>query len=126
LRYACEFFQEAFVDPASGSNPLADYVRAMIRFQDCLGEHQDAMTAMVRIQGLAREAVQSGTLLPEQLLDLGSLVQVQREIARTRRTRLAKLWSRFDRPSVRRRLAALGGPVQPRLGADGATAMSPV
>jgi CHAD domain-containing protein len=125
LRYACEFFQEAFADPATGSNPLADYVQAMIRFQDCLGEHQDAMTAMVRIQGLAREAVQSGTLLPEQLLDLGSLVQVQREIARTRRTRLAKLWSRFDRPSVRRRLAALEAAVQPRPGADGASEMSP-
>ena len=58
LRYACEFFSEAFLDPVSGADPLADYIRAMTRFQDCLGEHQDAVMAMARIQGLATEAVQ--------------------------------------------------------------------
>ncbi len=113
LRYACEFFRDAFADPVSGSDPLADYLRTMVRFQDCLGEHQDAVTAMARIQDLAREAVQHGTLAPEQLLDLGSLIQVQREIARDRRGRLARLWSRFDRRSVRRPLRTLRGSPEP-------------
>jgi hypothetical protein len=79
----------------------------MARFQDCLGEHQDAVVAMARIQDLLKEIVQRGELAPERLLDLGGLIQLQREIARERRGRLVKLWSRFDRPSVRKRLAAL-------------------
>ena len=109
LRYACEFFQEAFADLASGMDPLADYLQAMVRFQDCLGEHQDAVVAMDRIQDLVKEMVGRRALAPERLLDLGGLIQVQREIARDRHGRLAKLWARFDRPSVRRRPAALGG-----------------
>jgi CHAD domain-containing protein len=113
LRYACEFFRDAFVDPVSGTDPLADYLRTMVRFQDCLGEHQDAVTAMARIQELAREAVQHGTVAPEHLLDLGSLIQVQREIARDRRGRLSTLWSRFDRRSVRAPLRTLRGLAEP-------------
>ncbi len=109
LRYASEFFQEAFVDPASGRDPLADYLPLLVRFQDCLGEHQDAVVAIGRIQNLARDMVRTGALAPERLLDLGGLIQVQREIARERRDRLAKLWPRFDRRPVRRRLAALAG-----------------
>jgi CHAD domain-containing protein len=107
LRYTCEFFREAFVQPATGEDPLADYIEAMVRFQDCLGAHQDAVVAMGRIQDLATNMVQRGGLAPERLLDLGGLIQVQREIAHERRGRLAKLWSRFDRRSVRKRLAAL-------------------
>ncbi len=107
LRYTCEFFREAFVQPATGEDPLADYIEAMVRFQDCLGAHQDAVVAMGRIQDLATNMVQRGGLPPERLLDLGGLIQVQREIAHERRGRLAKLWSRFDRRSVRKRLAAL-------------------
>lgn len=109
LRYTCEFFREAFTDTASDTDPLADYIRVMVRFQDCLGEHQDAVVAMARIQELANGMVERGTLAPERLLDLGSLIQVQREIARDCRSRLGKLWTQFDRPSVRRHLAALSG-----------------
>ena len=104
LRYTCEFFREAFVDPASGKDPLAEYVQAMVRFQDCLGEHQDAVVAMARIQELARDMVRRGVLAPERLMDLGAIVQVQREIARKRRGRLRKLWARFDKPSMRKRV----------------------
>ena len=125
LRYTCEFFREAFVDPASGKDPLADYVQAMVRFQDCLGEHQDAIVAMTRIQQLAADMVQRGTLAPERLIDLGGLVQVQREIARKRRARLRKLWARFDRRSVRKRLASLVVTAQSLLGPGGASEAIP-
>ena len=107
LRYACEFFREAFGDPASGTDPLADYIRTMVRFQDCLGEHQDAVTAIGRIQDLAKEMVHHEQVGPEALLQLGGLIQVQRDIARKRRGRLIKLWARFDRRSVRKHLGAL-------------------
>jgi CHAD domain-containing protein len=108
LRYTCEFFREAFVEPAAGKDLLADYVQAMVRFQDCLGEHQDAVVAMARIQELATDMVRRGALAPDRLMDLGGLVQVQREIARKRRGRLRKLWARFDKPSMRKRVQIVG------------------
>jgi len=110
LRYACEFFREAYADPATEQDPLADYIEAMVRFQDCLGEHQDAVVAIGRIQELANDMVREGALSPDQLLNLGGLIQVQREIAKDRRDRLAKLWTRFDKRSVRKRLTALEAP----------------
>jgi CHAD domain-containing protein len=109
LRYTCEFFWEAFLNPAADTNPLADYIAAMVRFQDCLGEYQDAVVAIRRIQDLANDMVQRAEVAAERFLDLGALIQVQREIEHDRRGRLAKLWARFDRPSVRKRLAALEG-----------------
>ena len=125
LRYTCEFFREAFCDPSSGEDALADYVRAMVRFQDCLGEHQDAVVAMARIQDLAKDMVQRGALSSDQLLNLGGVIQVQREIAQDRRRRLRKLWARFDRRSVRKRLANLGTTLQPLPGvAAGGTSAS--
>lgn len=120
LRYACEFFREAFVDPTSGKDPVADYIAAMVRFQDCLGEHQDAVVAMARIQELAKDMVQRGGLAAEPLLNLGALIQVQREIAHERRGRLAKLWARFDKRSVRKRLAGVEGKA-PRASRTGET-----
>jgi CHAD domain-containing protein len=110
LRYACEFFREAFADPTSGKDPVADYIESMVRFQDCLGEHQDAVVAIGRIQELADAMVQRGALSPARLLDLGSLIQVQREIANQRRDLLLTLWRRFDKRSVRNRLAELEAP----------------
>jgi CHAD domain-containing protein len=110
LRYACEFFRDAF------GEELEPYIRAMVRFQDCLGEHQDAVVAMLRIRQLADEMVREGLIPQSSLLDLGSLLQVQREIARGRRRKLAELWGEFDKASVRRiprklaRGAAGGGP----------------
>lgn len=105
LRYACEFFREAFED-------LEPFIRAMVRFQDCLGEHQDAVVAMGRIRSLAAELAARGKIPPEALLDLGALLQVQREIAADRRLGLGDLWKRFDRPSVRRIPRGLGARVR--------------
>ena len=102
LRYACEFFRDAFTDPEAQADPLAEYLEAMVAFQDCLGEHQDAVVALTRIEALAKELLDRGRLEPAQLLRLGGLLQVQREIARDRRERLGKLWRRFDRRAVRR------------------------
>jgi CHAD domain-containing protein len=119
LRYACEFFREAFADPASGKDPVADFIESMVRFQDCLGEHQDAVVAIGRIQELADAMVQRGALSPARLLDLGSLIQVQREIANQRRDLLLTLWRRFDKRSVRNHLTELEprSPAAPRSGA---------
>lgn len=111
LRYTCEFFREAFVDPTSGKDLLADYVQAMVRFQDCLGAHQDAVVAMARIQELATDMVRRGALAPDRLMDMGGLLQVQREIARKRRGRLRKLWARFDKASMRKYVRAVGAKV---------------
>ena len=102
LRYASEFFA-----PAMGGR-LDPLIRAMVKFQDCLGEHQDAAVAAQKIDTLAREMAAGGSLPVEALLDLGSLIQVQREIAMDRRARLADLWRKFDRASVRRCLAGDG------------------
>ena len=102
LRYASEFFA-----PAMGGR-LDPLIRAMVKFQDCLGEHQDAAVAAQKIDALAREMAAGGSLPVEALLDLGSLIQVQREIAMDRRARLADLWKKFDRGSVRRCLAGDG------------------
>jgi CHAD domain-containing protein len=100
LRYASEFFA-----PAVGER-LDPLIKAMVRFQDCLGEHQDAVVAAGRIEALARELAARGDLPVESLLDLGGLIQVQREIARARRDKLAGLWAQFDRASVKKCLAA--------------------
>jgi hypothetical protein len=97
----------------------------MTRFQDCLGEHQDAVTAMARIQGLAAAAVRRSALAPERFLELGALIQVQREIARDRRARLARLWSRFDRRSVRPCLGGLGGAAPQNASAGDRSATAP-
>lgn len=99
LRYASEFFA-----PVMGKR-MEPLLQAMVQFQDCLGEHQDAVVAAARVDALAREMAARGDLPPEALLDLGGLIQVQREIARERRKQLAGLWKKFDRGSVRRCLA---------------------
>jgi hypothetical protein len=65
------------------------------------------VTAIGRIQDLAKEIVQHEQVGPEALLQLGGLIQVQRDIARKRRGRLVKLWARFDRRSVRKHPGAL-------------------
>ena len=78
----------------------------MVRFQDCLGEHQDAVVAAGRIEALARELAARGDLPVESLLDLGGLIQVQREIGRAAPGKLSGLWGKFDRPSVKKCLAA--------------------
>ncbi len=100
LRYASEFFA-----PALGAR-LEPLIRAMVRFQDCLGEHQDAVVAAQRIEALARELAARGDLPVDSMLDLGGLIQVQREIGLARRDKLAGLWAKFDRPAVKRCLAA--------------------
>jgi hypothetical protein len=83
----------------------------MVRFQDCLGAHQDAVVAMERIQELATDMVRRGALAPDRLMDMGGLLQVQREIARKRRGRLRKLWARFDKASMRKYVLAVGAKV---------------
>jgi CHAD domain-containing protein len=109
LRYTCEFFQEAFVEPLSGEDPLKPEIRGMVHLQDCLGEHQDAAIAVRRIEALVGSMVEAGTLAAQDRLQVEDLMQVQRQIMQERRARFAKLWAQFDRRSVRKRLAHLAG-----------------
>lgn len=106
LRYTAEFFRDAYRGP-DGSDRLAKILRELVAFQDCLGEHQDAVVAARRIRELAEEMDAQGRMPPEVLLELGALIQVQREVARERRGRLQALWSKYDRKVVRSRLARL-------------------
>lgn len=108
LRYASEFFA-----PALGKR-LDPLLEAMVKFQDCLGEHQDAVVAAARVELLAREMAARGDLPLQALLDMGGLIQVQREIAGERRARLSGLWKKFDRGSVRRLLGPGSGSKEER------------
>ena len=114
LRYTCEFFREAFRGP-SGVDPLGDYIKRMVRLQDCLGEHQDAIVAISRMEELVKDMAEHGWLMPDHLMDVGGMIQIQREIAADRRRRVAKLWARFDRGSLRKIPRTLGK--DPRLDA---------
>ena len=46
LRYTCEFFTPLF------DERIKNVIRSIIKFQDCLGEHQDAIVAIKRLESL--------------------------------------------------------------------------
>lgn len=108
LRYTAEFFGGAMdADPGA-------YIRALVAFQDCLGEHQDAVVALGRLESMA-EAV-AGRSGPEGLLSLGAVLQVERDIARERRRDLPKLWPEFRKRAARlRRKVRVRGRTSPPL-----------
>jgi CHAD domain-containing protein len=102
LRYASEFFAPQ-VGPA-----LAQEARRLVKLQDCLGAGQDAAATLAVLEELAAQAER---LPPGDLLALGALMQVQREIRRQSAHRfqelnrkLPALLTRVER-SVRRRPA---------------------
>jgi CHAD domain-containing protein len=90
FRYTCEFF----------ADPLGEEVRAaireLVRFQDILGAHQDAVVALHRLDGLVAAAAGAGAR-PALLVALGALQQVQREEAIGRRDAFAKAWPRLPK-----------------------------
>jgi len=85
LRYMCEFFR-----PLLGDDGAA-LIEAFVGFQDCLGLHQDAATALRMLSGLLAETPPD-LRSEEFLLSVGAMLQVQRDIQRAQRERFARRW----------------------------------
>jgi CHAD domain-containing protein len=102
LRYTCEFFAGLY---EGAMNPVIAGVKA---FQDCLGAFQDAQVARETLSDLL-DGFRSETDLPDRiLLDLGALIQVEREISIERREEFISLWEKLDalRKSLEKTLAS--------------------
>ena len=85
LRYACEFFRPLLGDDAGG------LIGSFVGFQDCLGLHQDAVTALQLLSDTFAEV--PGDLRSEGfLLSAGALLQVQRDIQFAQRERFVRRW----------------------------------
>jgi CHAD domain-containing protein len=102
LRYACEFFAEAF-----GENVQAA-IRTLIEFQDTLGRHQDAVVARSSLERLAAELTDDAGD-PGWLLTLGALLQVEREEAARERALFVAAWAKLPTRLRRLRRSVLGG-----------------
>ena len=98
LRYACEFFRPLL---GRGAGPVLKTLQA---FQQCLGEYQDARFALEFLAGLPEVDPGLGQDLAHALC-LGSLLQVQRELMRCRRSDLESLWGKG--PDMLKRLRGL-------------------
>jgi CHAD domain-containing protein len=85
LRYTCEFFAPLF------GGGMKETIRSLVKFQDCLGRHQDARVAAGILEGLVAEPA----MPPEALVALGSLIQLHRERAIGERRALLALWPVF-------------------------------
>jgi CHAD domain-containing protein len=85
LRYTCEFFAPLF------GGGMKQTIRSLVKFQDCLGRHQDARVAAGILGGLVAEPA----MPPEALVALGSLIQLHRERAIGERRALLTLWPGF-------------------------------
>jgi CHAD domain-containing protein len=94
LRYACEALA-----PLVGDD-MRPVVRRLMRLQDVLGEHQDAVTQVAWLRAYAGSA----QLPPATLLATGALVDRLDRRARRLRVRIPRAWRRFDRGRTRRTL----------------------
>jgi len=86
LRYTCEFFR--FLPGAD----LGSLIGAFVAYQDCLGLHQDAATAVRLLTEMLGE-VPAEDRSEELLLSMGAMLQVQRDIQRTQRQKFCRKWS---------------------------------
>jgi CHAD domain-containing protein len=91
LRYTMEFFSDLYVAP------MRKATSSFVKYQDCLGLHQDAQVALQSLKDFAARMVKGGNPDPELLLAVGSLMQVQREIRTTQRNLFFLMWSRFPK-----------------------------
>src|SRR5262245_11173908 len=92
LRYACETL-EALV-----GDDMRRVIRLLVRLQEALGDHQDAVTQIAWLRAYAG----SEQLPPATLLAMGAVVDRLARRAEKLRARVARLWRRFDRRRVRR------------------------
>jgi CHAD domain-containing protein len=94
LRYGCETLDSL------APKAIRPLVARLVRLQDALGEHQDAMTHAAWLRATAASA----QLRPATLLAMGALVDRLERRAAKRRARMGGLWERFDRRRPRERL----------------------
>jgi CHAD domain-containing protein len=92
-RYAAELAEGVIGTPA------ARYLRQLQRFQDVLGQHQDAVVAEARLRRLSGEASNARTMFT-----LGRLIERQSQRRRTARAALPDVWSKV-KDRARRALA---------------------
>jgi CHAD domain-containing protein len=85
-RYAAELAEGVVGKPASR------FLGRAKRFQDVLGDHQDAVIAEQRLRGLAGRE-----LPPEALLAAGRLLELQRAHREAGRASLPKAWRKLER-----------------------------
>jgi inorganic triphosphatase YgiF len=93
LRYLLEFFR-----PSTGK-PGRRFLRYLIRLQDLLGTHNDAIVASAFLEGWVNGP--GADSKPATLLTLGGLLQEERRRGRKARTRFHRAWARFDAKSAR-------------------------
>jgi CHAD domain-containing protein len=89
-RYAAEL-----AEPASGK-PVARFVKSAKKFQDVVGDHQDAVVAEERLRVLAPK-LDSG----DAVLAAGRVIERQRERRRAAREALPKVWAKLERSGRR-------------------------
>ena len=104
-RYAMEFFAGVLAVPV---RPALD---ALVRCQDCLGAHQDAVVAASRLEALAGEMLAAGAA-PAAFLALGGLLRDARVAQRRQRRRFeaqaGRLWGKIG--ALRRQLRPPAAP----------------
>ncbi len=107
LRYTCEYFADLYDERLTG------FIRAVVKIQNLLGEHQDAVVALVRLQEMADRVAPHGRNAKEILLAVGALQQFERDrqsqmraAFAARQAALAKRLKRLRRYLVERAGAA--------------------
>ena len=92
LRYACETLESLV------GEDMRVVIRRLVRLQDALGEHQDAVMQASWLRAYAGPA----QLPPATLLAMGAIVDALERRAGKLRRRAASAWQRFDKRRVRR------------------------
>jgi len=90
IRYTCEFFEGLY------EGKLNNPIRVMVQFQDCLGQYQDAQVAVDTLRSILDALPLGEKENTELAIATGSLIQVQREIAREKLSEFRRLWKKFN------------------------------
>ncbi len=113
LRYTCDFFADLFADEFRAATTR------LVPFQDCLGALQDAVVALRVLAEHAETVAAAGRPAADDMLVLGALMQVQREVVTRQRDELGKLWATL--PKILKGLVAplpAAGPARPAVAAS--------
>jgi hypothetical protein len=90
---------------------LGSLIAAFVSYQDCLGLHQDAATAIRLLTDLLGGLAPGGRT-EEVLLSMGALLQLQRDAQRAQRQKFERKWdSAAELPTLWKRLRGSPGAV---------------